>query len=275
MAYRTAIQWCDSTENPTMGCDGCELWSATQQTCYAGVLHRRFAGVSSGYANDFTHPETFPGRMERASRWSCLRGVDRPDKPWLSGRPRMIFVSDMSDSLSQSISFEYLREQIFDVVSGPKGSRHDWLWLTKRPKRMAEFSRWLNRPWPNNLWVGTSLTDHRSLRRREHLLDVGDESTIRFLSVEPQLECLASKLNLSGIAWVIQGGESGPKARPFQLDWAKRLIDHCRKNSTAYFLKQLGSHVQNSTGKLRFNHNHAGDWSEWPEDIRVRELPKC
>jgi protein gp37 len=256
-----------------MGCAGCELWSEQRQTCYAGVLHRRFGGVSSGYAPTFEQVTEFPRRMERAARWSDLTGTKRTHKPWLNGLPRLIFVSDMSDALSESVEFLYLEREVIDVVQGGLGKRHRWLWLTKRPQRMAAFSEYIEQPWPDNLWVATSITSQKSAARIKHLLKVGDEKTVRFISVEPQWESIELSEWLPHLDWVIQGGESGPAAHPFCLEWAELMIAQCRRFSVPLFLKQLGSNVC-WKGKARFfQHSHGGDWSEWPKALRVREFP--
>ena len=94
MSKSTNIQWCDSTANPSMGCDGCELWSTNCKSCYAGILHGRYGGVSPGYAPSFAQVTRFPGRMAQAARWPDLLGRTRPKKPWLTGSRRFIFVSD-------------------------------------------------------------------------------------------------------------------------------------------------------------------------------------
>ncbi len=273
MAQSTAIQWCDSTENPTMGCEGCELWNGQRQTCYAGVLHRRFGGVSSGYAASFEDVTAFPGRMQRAARWSDLTGKDRIEKPWLNGLPRLIFVSDMSDALSDSVEFEYLKKEIIEVVTSESGLRHRWLWLTKRPQRMATFSQWINQPWPDNLWVATSVTTQASTARIKHLLNVGNENTVRFLSVEPQWEPIILDMWLPQIDWVIQGGESGPNANEFHVDWAESMIAQCKQHNVPYFLKQLGSNVISEGEKTTYKQSHGGDWNEWPVSLRVRQFP--
>ncbi len=275
MAQNTAIQWCDSTENPTMGCAGCELWNEERQTCYAGVLHRRFGGVSSGYAPEFEQVTLFPGRMQRASKWSDLSGLERTNKPWLNGMPRLIFVSDMGDALSQSVAFEYLRDEVIANVTSDLGRRHRWLWLTKRPQRMAAFSRWLDGRWPSNLWVATSVTTQKSTSRIKHLLNVGDEKTVRFLSVEPQWEVISLNRWLPSINWVVQGGESGPSANEFHVEWAEALISQCKDHKVPYFLKQLGSKVCQKGGQTHFEHSHGGDWDEWPRWLRVRQFPRA
>ena len=276
MSVKTKIQWCDSTVNPTMGCDGCEIWGSKRRSCYAGTLHTRFGGKSQGYAPTFEQVTAFPGRMAEAARWSDLTGKPRPDKPWLDGAPRTSFVSDMSDSLSSSVPFDYLRNEIVANVAGGPGRLHRWLWLTKRPERMAEFSAWLRDQgieWPDNLWAGTSVTTQATTSRVRSLLKVGTPRTTRFLSVEPQVERIDLRRWLQKLDWVIQGGESGRNARPFDLAWAVDLIGQCRADALPYFLKQLGSGVVRDGHRLSFEDGHAGDWSEWPEEVRVRQMP--
>ncbi len=276
MSVKTEIQWCDSTCNPTMGCDGCELWSKSRKSCYAGMLHTRFGGVTPGYAPSFEQVTPFPGRMAEAAAWTDLRGTKRKSKPWLAGLPRLIFVSDMSDSLSASVSFEFLEKEIICNVVGELGSRHEWLWLTKRPERMAQFSRWLEsrgRSWPKNLWAGTSITTQNTTTRIKSLVTVGDKQTIHFLSVEPQIEDVNLTAWLPRLDWIIQGGESGRTARPFDLAWARSLLRQCREHRVPYFLKQLGSSVWDRNTRLAFEDAHAGDWAEWPRSLRVRRFP--
>ena len=276
MSIKTKIQWCDSTVNPTMGCDGCEIWSAHRKTCYAGTLHVRFGGVTAGYAPRFEEVTLFPGRVAEACGWSDLAGKGRANKPWLDGRPRLIFISDMSDSLSESVPFDYLRDEIAVNVASRPGRRHRWLWLTKRPDRMAKFSRWLGDcgiAWPENLWAGTSVTSQATTSRIRHLVPVGDERTVRFLSVEPQVEAIDLSAWLPRIDWVIQGGESGRSARVFDIAWAESLIERCGERCVPYFLKQLGSHVIEDGRRMTFADGHAGDWAEWPSRLRVRQLP--
>jgi protein gp37 len=215
--------------------------------------------------------------MAEAARWSDLTGKARKDKPWLDGLPRLIFVSDMSDALSAVVPFDFLEEEIVGTVTSPNGQRHQWLWLTKRPDRMAQFSLMLQAKsvgWPKNLWAGTSITTQGTTSRIKHLLRVGDENTIRFLSVEPQRGEIDLKERLLLLDWVIQGGESGSGARPFQLDWALDLMRQCNEAGVAYFLKQLGSTVFSEGRRLLFKDRHAGDWSEWPDEMRVRQMPQ-
>jgi len=276
MSMKTKIEWCDSTVNPTMGCDGCELWSSERKTCYAGVLHLRYGKNNKGFASTFEGVTHFPGRMEKAARWSDLTGISRPDKPWLNGMPRLIFVSDMSDALSKNVPFEFLHEEIITNVSSEHGRRHRWLWLTKRPEKMAKFSAWLEErgvAWPDNLWAGTSITSRATTSRIKSLLKVGDDNTIRFLSVEPQVESIDLSKWLAKLDWIIQGGESGAKPRAFDIGWAIDLIGQCNACDVSYFLKQLGSVVHQDGKRIVFKDSHARNWMEWPRTIRVRRCP--
>jgi protein gp37 len=275
MSIKTKIQWCDSTANPTMGCDGCELWGPHRKTCYAGLLHTRFGGVTPGYAPSFAEVTLFLGRMEEAARWSDLSGKKRKDKPWLDRFPRLVFISDMSDALSSVVPFEFLRDEIIQSAQSDLGRRHRWLWLSKRPERMAEFSRWLKKQgvsWPANLWAGTSVTNQATTKRVKHLLAVGAR---RFVSVEPQTEDIEVGDWMEGLNWLIHGGESGHRARPFEIGWAKQFARECRRRHIPYFLKQLGSHVCRDGKRVTYEDNHAGDWSEWPVELRVRQVPRA
>ena len=104
MGQTTKIEWCDSTLNLLVGCSGCELFP---DHCYAAELVGRYAG-QKGWPADFTKPELFLDRLNMALRWPDLSGVERPDKPWLDGRPRMIFVNDLGDTFSPAVRVDQL-----------------------------------------------------------------------------------------------------------------------------------------------------------------------
>lgn len=302
MGQHTNIQWCDSTCNCTAGCCGCELWIRGKGgSCYAGAIHTRFS-PSKSYPGSFDEISLHPGRMAQAAKWSDLRGKKRPDKPWLDGQPRIVFVSDMSDALSPGIPFEFLKAEIVDNVSSDLGKRHIWMWLTKFPKRMVEFSRWLETEhrifWPANLWAGTSVTSDKTTGRIADLMDV--RARIHFVSAEPlwgeidlnrrELLCkdypdgitIGKYLDL-----VIVGGESGPQAKPMDVEWVRSLIQQCRETNTAAFCKQLGAKPYEIIPEsspweacnravaydLNFKDSHGGNWNEWPADLKVRQFP--
>lgn len=239
--------------------------------CYAGVLTTARAGFSSGYPDHFEHPKLYPGRMEKMAR--CV-GVTQKhaDKVWLQGMPFMIFVSDMGDALSKSISFTDLEREIIKPVSGPEGRRHVWLWLSKRPNRMAEFAEWLiarGQQWPKNLVPMTSITSQKSYPRIEALKKI--PAAARGLSIEPLFEKVS--LDLDGIDWVIVGGESGPSARPFHLEWAFDLRAQAKQAGCAFFLKQVGASPHLNGEPLQLRDSHGGNWTEWPKAWQTRNVP--
>lgn len=251
--------------------------------CYAGILHL-YRGAKpedwnkssvKGYARIFDQPEKFPGRMVKAAKWGPPTESEYKNAPWLKGLPRLIFISDMGDSLCEDIDFDYLKEEIIDKVTSPNGQRHIWLWLTKRPKRMADFASWLNDvhglPWPPNLVAMTSVTNRATRSRIDALRKV--PAKFRGLSVEPLTEDVS--LDLTDIHWVITGGESGKYAREFDLEWARSIQEQCHEADIAFFMKQLGANIVDDEFPVSMVDGHGGDWSAWPADLRVREFPEA
>lgn len=189
------------------------------------------------------------------------------------------------------------------------GGRHVWT-----AAQGIKMPRGQDKPapgWPlPNVWIGTSVEDQASADKRiTHLLRV--PAVVRFLSMEPLLgpvdlgkmlackeclgegecnydlagawlDCRACGGRGTGIDWAIVGGESGPRARPFDLAWARSLRDQCRAAGTAFFFKQAGANPRESiykdgafrhTANVSLDDPHGGDMSEWPYDLRVREMP--
>jgi len=239
--------------------------------CYAGLTGTNRAG-NKGYADNFDEPKMFPGRVAEAAAWKTPTAKEVADKPWLVGLLRLIFISDMGDALSKSIPFVYLLQEIIENVTSVAGRRHLWLWLTKRPGRMAEFAQWLASrgiAWPENLVAMTTVTAQSKASRIAALRKV--PSKFNGLSIEPQFEPL--KLDLTGIDWVIVGGGSDVLAEPFQVEWALDLQQQAKAAGAAFFLKQLGKNPFYQGKPLNLNDKHGGDWNEWPEAWRVREFP--
>lgn len=271
MGQHTNIEWCDSTINPTSGCDGCELFQAGKQataTCYASHLHTRRLARSfpDKYAADFSEVRMLAGRMEQAANWSDLRGTKRlgkiavkegengrAPKPWLDGLPRMIFVGDLGDFLSRDVHDGYILREIFGNICSEAGRRHFWLLLTKRPRRLAEISRKLSNGLPHNCMAMTTVTSQRVFQRIEELNDV--RCQWRGLSLEPlwgplglvDVEYgwpLLDSVGKPAIHWVIVGGESGQTGQrppqPMHPAWVRTLRDQCTRNGAAFFFKQWG-----------------------------------
>ena len=118
-----------------------------------------------------------------------------------------------------------------------------------------------------NVWLGTSIESDRYTFRARHLADT--PAAVRFLSCEPLLGPLPS-LDLSGIDWVIVGGESGPHARPLELEWVDEIAEKTVAAGARLFVKQLGTAWSLANGHGR---THGGDWDLWPERLRVRQWP--
>lgn len=272
MAEKTDIEWCDSTLNLMMGCDGCELWNPTAEIrhCYAGTLTDRYAGLK-GWPDAFEKPKLFLERLDKALKWPDLAGKKRPDKPWLNDHPRMIFLNDMGDTFTESLPLDWLAPLLPRMADSP----HVYMILTKRAKRLLEFSK--AHPLPPNVWPGVSVTTQRTAGRILSLLEVTNGG-VKWVSVEPILSAVFLTLiafpdgsgarnaltgqfrlkatgvngnpdfevetelpNPARLGLVIGGGESGSDSRLCELDWLRSLRNQCRSAKVPYFLKQVGS----------------------------------
>ncbi|MEI6494017.1 MAG: DUF5131 family protein [Verrucomicrobiota bacterium] len=254
---------------------------ASSITCYAAKLHLNKArsivspsrGFNVGYAPAFEKVTQFEGRVWKMAKKKDLLHARDPKKPWLDGLPRLIFVSDMGDAFSRNSDFSFLEAEVIEPIRSPLGRRHMWLWLTKRPDRMARFGERIG-GFPDNVCAMTTVTSPDMLFRVDQLRDV--PAAVRGLSLEPLRERIPPKdLKLKGISWVIVGGESGRRAfvPPFDLFWARETRNLCRQRKVAFFLKQLGRRPVSEGEELKLRDSHGGDWSEWPKDLRVREMP--
>ncbi len=254
-------------------------------TCYAATLHlnkgqkitKPFQPGHKGHAFIFESIRHFPRKCMDTAGLKDLLGHCNPKTPWKDRLCRLIFVSDMGDALSSKKDFEFLKSDLMPAVTSKAGKRHLWLWLTKRPKRMAEFAEKIG-GLPENMCAMSTLTgsDEENLKRLEDLKTV--KAKMRGLSIEPLWERIPpSKLDLTGIDWVIVGGESGSGlkfTRPFALEWAEEIRDHCRTHGVAFFMKQLGRNPSRNGEVFKLRDGHGGNWDEWPDDaLKVREFP--
>lgn len=262
MGKDTHIQWCDSTQNAQMGCEGCELVKGRDKNiCYAKTLTDRYAG-RKGWPEAFETPKIFMERVQPMLDWPDLTGKERPDKPWLNGLPRIIFLNDMGDTFSRGLPEDWFA----DVCDRIKYSPHQYLVLTKWPKRFQVFGQ--RYELPKNVWAGTSVMEMNTHIRVTDLRRV--DSFVHFLSLEPLWENLEN-IDLEGIDWVILGGESGLNATPCDLEWFRAMIRKCKRHQIPVFVKQTGSYLAK---KLKFKDSSGGDWNEWPPDLRIRQMPK-
>ena len=234
MSEQTDIEWTDSTWNPVTGCHkispGCK-------NCYAARLAPRLKAMSNPrYANGF-----------EVTLHHDLIGL--PTK-W--AKPRRIFVNSMSDLFHTEVPIDFIQE-VFSTME--ESERHTFQLLTKRPERALELADSL--PWPTNVWMGVSVENSDYLFRKDVLRAI--PAQVRFLSLEPLLGPLPS-MNLSGIHWVIVGGESGPRARPIEAGWVEDIRNQCQEQEVPFFFKQWGG-----TNKKRAGRILAGrTWDKFP-----------
>lgn len=162
-------------------------------------------------------------------------------------RPRKIFVNSMSDLFHKDAEMEFIGRCFFTMI---KADWHTYQILTKRPDKMAEFSKlfvkYFGFPIPNHIWMGTSVENNDTTFRIDELKKV--ECDMRFVSFEPLLEKIES-VDLSGIDWAIIGGESGYHFRPIQKEWILDLIKQCKKQKVKVFFKQWGGIRPKSGGR--------------------------
>jgi protein gp37 len=168
-------------------------------------------------------------------------------------QPRRVFVNSMSDLFHEKIPLEFI-QRVFDVMN--KNIRHTFQILTKRSERLAEAAPLLN--WSDNIWMGVTVENSDYLYRIDHLRKVS--ATVRFLSLEPLLGPLDA-LDLSGIDWVIVGGESGPGARPMKEEWAVSIKSKCLAADVPFFFKQWGGVNKKKAGRIL----EGRTWDQMPE----------
>src|SRR3990167_6615835 len=298
MGDNSKIEWCEASWNPVTGCShvspGCDH-------CYAETLSHRYKwttkpwGAQHAAENVKLHPE----RLDQPLRWQ---------------RPRRVFVNSMSDLFHEQVPDDFI-DRVFAVMA--LAPQHSFQILTKRPERMRRYftrtssgasreelvyearlvviGRHYLKTWPGwplpNAWLGASVEDQPRYEQRIGEL-IMTPATVRFLSCEPLLGPLAfgDHWNLGlvrrgcAISWMIVGGESGPGARPMDVQWARDIVAQCRAARVPVFVKQLGAravehiHTGNATvpmvRRLGLRDRKGGAPSEWPEDLRVRDYPR-
>lgn len=238
MALNSSIEWTDATWNPVTGCtkvsQGCKH-------CYAERLALRLQAMGNPrYTNGF----------------ALTLHHDLLDLPLAWKTPRRVFVNSMSDLFHKDVPVDFIAKVFETIIRTPQ---HQYQILTKRPERAAALAWHL--PWPQNVWMGTSVESAEVVHRIDHLRQV--PAYIRFLSIEPLLAPIPN-LPLNDIHWVIVGGESGPKARPVQAEWVRSIRDQCLAANVAFFFKQWGGVNKKAIGRLLDGQT----WDEMPRKAR-------
>jgi protein gp37 len=161
----------------------------------------------------------------------------------------------MSDLFHARVSSSFIRD-VFQVME--ETPRHTYQLLTKRPRRAARMA--VELPWPSNVWLGVSAETSGQLWRLDELRKV--PAATRFVSAEPLLGSLVG-LDLTGIHWLIAGGESGPNHRTLDPEWVRKLRDECTRQGVAFFFKQWGGRTPKSNGRELDGRL----WDEMPEPV--------
>ena len=227
MPDKSAIEWTDATWNPVTGCTKISPGCAH---CYAEGITIRFRR-GGPYLPGKTTVKLHYDRLDAPARWRV---------------PRRVFVNSMSDLFHDEVPFHFVGEIFLRMA---KYDQHIYQILTKRPERMLEYLRWdRSVHWPDHIWVGVSVENQYWAERRIPLL-TKIPAKVRFLSVEPLLKAVELRSHLDRIQWVIVGGESGPRSRPMNTEWATRIRDECLDAGVPFFFKQWGGRHSKAGGR--------------------------
>lgn len=338
MGENSGISWTDNTFNPWMGCvrvsPGCEQ-------CYAEsfVTGRMKLPV-------WGPPKTTERKRTSAANWKKPLAWNRAAAK--AGKRTRVFCASLADVFEDHPQVAPWRVELFALI---EATPHlDWQFLTKRPENLRRFlpQAWLEEPLPH-VWLGTTVEDRKRANERVlSLLDV--PAVVRFLSLEPLLEdvdltdivdhddCCArcqepvrfdalrgsfwcpccvegsEPAACGAVDWVIVGGESGPGARRFDINWARLNVARCADADVACFVKQLGANatdcngfdVMNDRGEVAYSRDNSShdahalrdeavrmgrevrprsvsrhfsdrsgaDPTEFPEDLRIQQFPE-
>jgi protein gp37 len=235
LAIISKIEWTDATWNPVRGCikisPGCKH-------CYAEIFAERFRGVEGHPYEQGFDLRLVPEKLTEPFTWRS---------------PKLVFVNSMSDLFQPGVPDAYA-EAVSRVMA--TADWHTYQVLTKRSERLQKLLTGKLRfaAEKENIWWGVSVEDRTyGLPRIDHLRQA--PARVRFLSIEPLLEDLG-EIDLSGIAWVIVGGESGPGARPMEREWVISIRDQCREQHVAFFFKQWGGVRKKQSGRVLDNRTY-------------------
>lgn len=242
---RSGIEWTEATWNPIAGCT---VLSPGCTNCYAMRMAARLTAMGQGKYAETTRMSG--GRPKWTGRINLDHNALEIPLKWLSGR--MIFVNSMSDLFHEDVP-DYFLNRIFSVMKSTP--HHIYQILTKRSDILR--NKYKDLPWPPNVWMGVSVESASYIDRIDDLRRT--PAAIKFLSLEPLLGPLGS-IDLSGIDWVIVGGESGPGARPMNPEWVREIRNQCLDHGIAFHFKQWGGINKKKAGRTL----DGKIWNEWP-----------
>ena len=234
MGAKSRIEWTESTWNPVTGCTKISIGC---KNCYAERMAKRLEAM---------------GQPNYAAGFSVALHEHMLKVPLSWKAPQTIFVNSMSDLFHKNVSVDFIT-RVFEVMN--EANWHHFQILTKRSGRVLRLDRRL--PWSDHIWMGVSVESAEYVHRMEDLRRTS--AGIKFVSLEPLLGPLPD-LDLSGIDWVIVGGESGVGARPMEEPWVTDIRDQCRKAGVPFFFKQWGGRNKRKAGRLL----QGRTWDEMP-----------
>lgn len=241
MARKSKIEWTSATWNPVTGCTKVSTGCAN---CYAERMAVRLQAMGNPrYGNGF----------------AVTLHRDLLDLPLKWREPQMVFVDSMSDLFHEAVPDDFIRS-VFNTIA--RSQQHIFQVLTKRSKRLALLAPKLT--WPPNLWMGVTVECQSHIKRIEHLL--ATQASVKFLSAEPLLGPL--NIDVSGLDWLVVGGESGPGARPMKKEWVVSLRDKCVEAQVAFFFKQWGGINKKRAGRVI----DGKVWDEFPTYAETQDL---
>lgn len=223
MAEKTLIAWTDHTFNIAWGCQKISPGCAN---CYADDMASRYGHKIWGPAKT-TGRRTF-GEKHWAEPLVWERQAAR------EGRQHRVFCSSMCDVFEDHPTIDVERAKLWPLIG--RTPHLDWQLLTKRADRIAAN---LPADWDEirgRVWLGVSVENADYVWRMDRLR--GIDPAVRFVSYEPALGPIAHAADLTGIDWLIYGGESGARHRPEDKQWARDVMAKCRESGTAFFHKQ-------------------------------------
>lgn len=236
----TKIEWTEATWNPSIGCskvtDGCK-------NCYAQVMAKRLQAMgAAGYEDGFAF-KTLPERL-------C--------QPVSVKKPTKFFVNSMSDLFHEEMPVKYL-DKVFETITATP--QHHYQILTKREQALKRY--FSKKTAPANVWLGVTVEHSQTKRRIDVLRNI--EASVRFISIEPLIGDVG-KLDLTGIHWVIVGGESGVSARPMKPEWAVNIQQQCAEQKVAFFFKQWGTWGEDGVKRSKKQNGSILSGKEWKEE---------
>lgn len=238
---KSAISWTTVTWNPV---HGCSMVSEGCRNCYAATLSLRRGWTKKPWihANSDDNVMLKPHKLK---------------EPLKLKEPSRIFVNSMSDLFHENVPDDYIR-QVFDIME--ECPHHVFQVLTKRPERARSWGY----KWGDNVWMGTSVEDNRVKHRIDSIRECG--AKVKFISAEPLIAPLTG-IDLTGIDWLIVGGESGKGYRKMPHSWARDIRDACLKYDTAFFFKQSSAFRTEMGTSLRHEDGTFYQWQQFPDDM--------